>query len=91
VKAFVHRNFYVDDALSSHPTADEAIDLLNRTKAGLQEYGNLRLHKISSNSDVVLSAFATEDLVRGMLLYILGITRFSNSLREVFHFSHLVS
>jgi hypothetical protein len=27
VKAFVHRNFYVDDALSSHPTADEAIDL----------------------------------------------------------------
>jgi hypothetical protein len=62
VKAFVHCNFYVDDALSSHPTADEAIDLLNRTKAGLQEYGNLHLHKISSNSDVVLSAFATEDL-----------------------------
>jgi hypothetical protein len=62
VKAFVHRNFYVDDALPSHPTADETIDLLNRTKAGLQEYGNLRLHKISSNSDIVLSAFATEDL-----------------------------
>jgi hypothetical protein len=35
VKAFVDRNFYVDDALSSHPTADEAIDLLNRNKAGL--------------------------------------------------------
>ena len=33
VKAFVHRNFYVDDALPSHPTADETIDLLNRTKA----------------------------------------------------------
>ena len=48
--------------MSSHPTADEAIDLLNRTKAGLQEYGNLRLHKISSNSDVVLSAFAIEGL-----------------------------
>jgi hypothetical protein len=47
VEAFLHRNFYVDDALSSLPTADEAIVLLNRTKAGLQEYGNLRLHKIS--------------------------------------------
>jgi hypothetical protein len=35
VKSFVDRNFYVDDAWSSHPTADEAIDLLNRTKAGL--------------------------------------------------------
>ena len=33
VKAFV--DFYFDDALSSHPTADEAIDLLNRNKAGL--------------------------------------------------------
>jgi hypothetical protein len=31
VKAFVDRNFYVDDTLSSHLTVDEAIDLLNRT------------------------------------------------------------
>ena len=68
VKAFVHRNFYVDDALSSHPTADEAIDPLNRTKTGLQEYGNLRLHNISSNSDVVLSTFATEDLSKDLEL-----------------------
>lgn len=33
VRNFVQRNFYVDDALTSLPTKEEAIDLLARTKA----------------------------------------------------------
>ncbi len=57
---FVERGFYVDDALISLPTEEEAIDLLKRTQASLSE-SNLRLHKIVSNSLHVLKAFPTED------------------------------
>ncbi|XP_069140928.1 uncharacterized protein [Argopecten irradians] len=66
VRQFVHRNFYVDDALSSHPTSEEAVDLLHRTRSALQEYGHLRLHKVSSNSSAVLSEFDSEDLAKSL-------------------------
>ena len=66
MKNFVRRNFYVDDALSSHPSAEEAVDLLRRTKDALQEYGGLRLHKISSNSSSVLAAFDKDDLAKDL-------------------------
>ncbi|KAK3087380.1 hypothetical protein FSP39_005210 [Pinctada imbricata] len=66
MRNFVHHNFYVDDALSSHSTVEEAIDLLRRTQKGLQEYGSLRLHKISSNSAEVLAAFDSEDLAKNL-------------------------
>jgi len=49
VVSFVNRNFYVDDGLSFHDTPAEAIDLLQRTRSALEEFGNLRLHKICSN------------------------------------------
>ena len=62
VKEFIYQNFYVDDAMSSHGTSYEAIDLLKRTQSSLQEIGNLRLHKICSNSIEVLSAFDKDDL-----------------------------
>lgn len=39
------RNFYVDDRLASVAREDEAIDLLQQTKALLAE-SNLRLHKL---------------------------------------------
>nr|XP_032806106.1 uncharacterized protein LOC116940390 [Petromyzon marinus] len=48
-KRFVERDFYVDDALKSMPTASEAIDLLQRTQ-GMLANANLRLHKIASSS-----------------------------------------
>lgn len=73
VKHLVHRNFYVDDALSSHPSEEEAIDLLRRTRAALQEFGNLRLHKIASNSSEVLSAFESDDLAKELKNLELGI------------------
>ncbi|XP_033761536.1 uncharacterized protein LOC117343299 [Pecten maximus] len=64
VKHFIHRNFYVDDALSSVPSVEEAIDLMSRTCAALKEFGDLRLHKIASNSTEVLHAFNTDDLAK---------------------------
>ena len=66
VKQFIYRNFYVDDALSSHATSDEAVDLLSRTQVALQDFGRLRLHKICSNSSEVLSAFDKDDLAKDL-------------------------
>ena len=63
---FVKRNFYVDDALSSHDTSEEAVDLLKRTQSALQDFGNIRLHKICSNSQDVLNAFNKEDLAKDL-------------------------
>lgn len=67
VKDFVCRNIYVGDALSSHPSSSEAIELLKETQACLKENGNLRLYKISSNSEDVLSAFPMEDLSKDLM------------------------
>lgn len=59
VTHFVCNDFYVDDGLTSLPTSDMAIDLMKRTQSALQTMGNLRLHKIVSNSEEVMKAFLT--------------------------------
>lgn len=59
-RRFVERHFYVDDGLISLPTEAEAIDLLKCTQASLAE-SSLKLHKIASNSIVVMRAFPSED------------------------------
>ncbi|XP_038062985.1 uncharacterized protein LOC119733659 [Patiria miniata] len=64
-REFVERHFYVDDGLKSLPTEEEAIDLLQRTRASLAE-SNLRLHKIASNSTTVMQAFPADDHAKGM-------------------------
>lgn len=64
-RTLVERDFYMDDALKSLATEEEAIDLLQRTQASLAE-SNLRLHKIASNSAQVLSAFPPEDCAKGI-------------------------
>ncbi len=56
----MERHFYVADGLVSLPTDDQAISLLQRTRASLAE-SNLRLHKISSNSSGVMQAFPQEE------------------------------
>ncbi|XP_062581908.1 uncharacterized protein LOC134243691 [Saccostrea cucullata] len=66
VKDYIYQNFYVDDALSSHGSAEEAITLLKKAKYALQEEGNLRLHKLCSNSSEVLRAFDKEDLAKDL-------------------------
>ncbi|XP_061908363.1 uncharacterized protein LOC133653277 isoform X1 [Entelurus aequoreus] len=64
-KHFVERDFYVDDGLTSLPSATEAIDLLTRTQEMLAA-SNLRLHKIASNCSNVLKAFSQEDHAGGL-------------------------
>lgn len=58
VTHFVCNDFYVDDGL---PKSDMAIDLMKRTQSALQTMGNLRLHKIVSNSEEVMKAFGPLD------------------------------
>ncbi|XP_014676742.1 PREDICTED: uncharacterized protein LOC106816632 [Priapulus caudatus] len=62
VSEFVKENFYVDDALTSLPTARQAIDIMTQTQQVLKAQGNLRLHKIASNSTEVMQAFPEQEL-----------------------------
>jgi hypothetical protein len=57
VKDFVCNNFYVEDSLTSSPDVESAINLLKRSQSALSKGGGLRLHKIVSNSEVVLQGF----------------------------------
>lgn len=61
VRSFVQNYFYVDDALISLDTEEEAIDLLSETITCLSKY-HIRLHKISSNSRKLLSVFPPSEL-----------------------------
>lgn len=57
VKMYIYKNFYVDGALSSHRSAEEATTLLKKAMQSFREEGNLRLHKLCSSSGEVLVAF----------------------------------
>lgn len=61
IQNFVNNDFYVDDALVSHQTSNEAVSLVKNTQAVLAESGII-LHKIASNSLEVVSEFCDEDL-----------------------------
>ncbi len=60
-RLFIERHFYVDDGLKSFSSEAEAVDVLRRAQQMLAR-SNLRLHKISSNSPVIMRAFPNEDL-----------------------------
>ncbi|XP_069129320.1 uncharacterized protein [Argopecten irradians] len=62
VSEFVRKDFYVDDGLASFPSAEMAIDVMRRTQGALTAGGNLRLHKVASNSREVMNSFPKEDL-----------------------------
>ena len=57
---FIHRDFYVDDGLTSQPDAEMAISLILRTKEAFASK-NLRFHKIVSNNTEVMSALPEGD------------------------------
>ncbi|XP_062602313.1 uncharacterized protein LOC134264026, partial [Saccostrea cucullata] len=57
IRELVHRSFYVDDLLVSVPVAEQAVKLIRKTQEALMEGGKLRLHKVASNSQEVMSAF----------------------------------
>ncbi|XP_063404237.1 uncharacterized protein LOC134687709 [Mytilus trossulus] len=66
VKDFVNRNFYVADGLLSCQNVETAVDLVKRTQSALSSGGNLRLHKIASNSKHLLSQFPVDDLAKNL-------------------------
>ncbi|XP_021369213.1 uncharacterized protein LOC110460560 [Mizuhopecten yessoensis] len=66
VREFVGRDFYVDNGITSCAEESEAINLMEKTKKSLLEGGNMRLHKIASNSEVVLNAFEPIDLAKNI-------------------------
>lgn len=51
---FIHRNFYVDDGLTSVPTEEEANDRIEQTQS-LCAQGQLWFHKKASNSHDVIA------------------------------------
>ncbi|XP_072048931.1 uncharacterized protein [Amphiura filiformis] len=62
---FERENFYVDDGLTSVPSVEEAIDLINNTRE-LCLRGGLRLHKFISNSKKVMAIIPPTDRAQGM-------------------------
>jgi hypothetical protein len=67
VRDFVSNNFYVDDALTSVDTCEEAISILSRTQATLKEEGNIRLHKVFSKSLHVIKSFPTKNRAKEVI------------------------
>ncbi|XP_054652021.1 uncharacterized protein LOC129192244 [Dunckerocampus dactyliophorus] len=59
-RELIDREFYVDDALKSFNTEEEAVSVLRRAQEMLAA-SNLRLHKIASNRPAVIDAFPPED------------------------------
>lgn len=63
---YVKENFYVDDALVSRQREQDAISLIKRTQERLKQGGNIRLHKIVSNSANVIASFPSSDLAKNI-------------------------
>ena len=59
---YVTNNFYVDDGLASFSSTTQALDVLGKTQHVLDKEGKLRLHKVASNIQEVLTAVPAEDL-----------------------------
>lgn len=66
MRRFVQQDFYVDDGITSLSTSHDATDLVKKTQAALLKGGNLRLHKIASNSEEVMNSFPQEDLAKDL-------------------------
>lgn len=56
----------MDDGLISLPSSSEAIHLMTRTMSAVENEGNLHLHKVASNKEEVMSAFASDDLAKDL-------------------------
>ena len=62
---FIRRNFYVDDGLTSVPTVQEAVTLIESSQA-ICASAKLRLHKFASNCKEVLEALPPEDRAKDL-------------------------
>ena len=65
VKEFICKDFYVDDGLTFLSTEEEVVDLVQKAQACLKT-ANLHLHKVASNSALVMEAFPPEDRAKEM-------------------------
>ena len=65
---FIEHCFYVDDGLYSCDTVEEAASLLQDTSS-ICGLGNLKLHKIMSNSPKVLEIFPDHELSHSVTLF----------------------
>lgn len=66
IREIVQRNFYVDDLLVSMPQEKQTDEFIKKTQKALMEGGKLRLHKVASNSQEVMSAFEEEVKSKGL-------------------------
>ena len=64
MREFVTKNFYLDYGLISLLASEQIVDLVKQTQQALLHEGNLRLHKIASNSERVMNSFPTVDLAK---------------------------
>ena len=62
---FIRRNFYVDDGLTSVPSVQEAVTLIQSSQA-ICASAKLRLHKFASNCKEVLEALPPEDRAKDL-------------------------
>ena len=69
VQSFVHNEFYVDDALTSVSTVEDAVNLMKETQIVLQSNGKIHLHKIASNRIDVMKEFMKEELGKMQIHY----------------------
>lgn len=76
VQNCVCNNFYVDDGLTSLPEAELVIDILKRTQEALKLNGQIRLHKIASNSSKFLEAFSRQDISSNLSTLDIGESKF---------------
>ena len=65
VADLIRRDFYVDDGLKSVPTAEDAIELIDKSRKMCSK-GGINLHKFLSNSKEVLDHIPMEDLAKGI-------------------------
>ncbi|KAL8559090.1 hypothetical protein ACOMHN_008278 [Nucella lapillus] len=59
---FLQRDFYVDDGLYAEDSVKAAKEILTKARK-ICEWGNLRLHKLMSNSKELLSEFPDSEIV----------------------------
>ena len=62
---FIRRNFYVDDGLTSVPSVQEAVTLIQSSQA-MCASAKLRLHKFASNCKEVLETLPPEDRAKDL-------------------------
>ena len=69
--AFLRNDFYVDDGLTTVPSPEEAIDLIEKTKSLCKTRG-IRLHQFVSNDYSVIESIPDEDRAKSVSTISLG-------------------